>query len=196
MSKNTGKETYQATLHMVLGQPYPLETGSILTLQRVDDNGREVTLYRMESSKEGHIVLDIDDWEEFKSMRYMFSIPELPNSIPALISKVKVLPALDEYVHRLAGGSVEDKEKLAQIEINTENGEVIELEVVAIENIIDVRYIDETTLQIKLPKKLAICEECGVVYVPRQKGQKYHSRKCANRASVRAFRERQKSQGE
>lgn len=44
----------------------------------------------------------------------------------------------------------------------------------------------------ELNKHKAICEECGKEYASRQTGQKYHSKKCATRANVRAFRERKK----
>lgn len=168
----------------------PKDQGFYFELRVWDpETEKSTTACSLTSEPEKPLTLEIYDWELTRSNTFVFL--QLP-----LLEAVIQLPEIHEYVYQLATGTVEGSEELSRLEVNIEKGEVIELAAVAIENIIDVRYINQTTLQIKLPKKLAVCEECGVVYAPRQKGQKYHSRKCANRASVRAFRERQRTQDE
>jgi hypothetical protein len=161
-----------------------MEPGVIASMLKVVNDGKPVTLYTVEVDEEGTLIYEIHDWEQFEKTRYsMGSCPEF--------IMVKKLPAFRDYVYRSASGDTEGEENLGQIEHHARDGEVIKLDVTALENRIKVKHISENVFEIRFPKQ-SVCEECGEIYMPRRTGQKYHTRKCANRATVRAFRKRQK----
>jgi hypothetical protein len=66
------------------------------------------------------------------------------------------------------------------------------MDVIANGNSITATYNDEKVLEIQIPIKLAVCEECGQIFVPVRKDQRFHTTKCRNRYNQRILRQRRK----
>ena len=180
------KEKKRVSLELEVGAPgkfdEPLRPGPLLVQMKVDDDGKETTQYTVEINEAGTIIYEIHDCEEVLEKGYYYiAAPEFTEIIK--------LPSFHKYVRRFAAGDVDGEEFLGQIEHHSKDGEVITLDITAKENRITARFVDENVLEIRLPKLMA-CEECGKIFVPRQKGQKYHSPECGNRARVRDWRRR------
>lgn len=126
-------------------------------------------------------VYTIHDWELYEKSSLILEVEE--------VEKALALPAFREYIDRPVSGKVEAKEELGTIELQNCDGEVVKLRVIANNKFVDISYDKKRSiLQIKLPKRFAICEECGEVYVPVRKDQRFHTKKCKNRFHQRQWR--------
>lgn len=155
-----------------------------LILTELSKDGKQVTVGTITQDNNRRFrIWEIRDWEHFKPR-----LEDMINAIPELQRAIK-LPKWEEYVRQLASSNIyeEQGEILDQIEVSEENGGTLYI-IGKMANLIDVKLNNESILQIRFSKRPVICEECGKIFIPRIKDQRFHTAKCRNRYHQRAWR--------